>query len=384
MSQEKQEQENLLDFNWDNSEENFFGFTTSGNKVEDETPKEEIKEEEKEEKEEPKKNKKPKEEVEEVLKDEDFSFGAPTETKEETKEDKSEETSKVNSDSIYNDLVHDLKESSILRHIELEEGEELDSERFQELIQEEYETEVSSRIERWAKEDLDEDAQAFIKFKKDGGSTADFFATYSKESSIPKGDIEDESYQDKLIRHQLRDEGWDSEEIEDRLQYLTDSGRKRKFAEKYDEKIKEDLEAERLQVIKQQEDNARIVKQKKKEHIDNIKNAISETTEIAGAKINEAEKTKLFNFLTKETHKVNDNLSITGFQQKLGEVFKDTNKTLLLAKLLESDFDMSAVKKKAVTENTKKVKSKLEQRSSLRPSGSGSSSHAGSLADLFD
>jgi len=88
-------------------------------------------------------------------------------------------------------------------------------------------------------------------------------------------------------------------------------------------------------------------------------------------------------FLTKKDEKTVDGKPITGFQKKLAGVFQDKEKMILLAKLVNSDFDMSGFKKATITKKTKQVKKNLEQRRSLRPSGSGGSHQGSSLAELF-
>ena len=100
--------------------------------------------------------------------------------------------------------------------------------------------------------------------------------------------------------------------------------------------------------------------------------------------MSDKDKGTILNFLTRKDQKIDNNTSITGFQRKLSEVFKDPNKIVLLAKLVNDDFDFSQLEKSSVTKKTKEVKRNIENRQSMRPSGSGSSSGANSLASLFD
>ena len=50
----------------------------------------------------------------------------------------------------------------------------------------------------------------------------------------------------------------------------------------------------------------------------------------------------------------------------------------------EDIIDFSSFEKSAITKKTKEIKRNIEQRQSMRPTGSGSSSGANSLASLFD
>ena len=370
-----QSQNGLLDFNWDDSSESFFGLDDQGDEIKtDEKPKVTIT---------------PTEVVEdEKPKDETPDEDKPKEEKtiffEEGEEDEKPKREGTENPNFYTDVYKDLKESGIFKHVEIDEDEELDADRLYELQQEEIETEVGARLQSWATDDLDEDAQAFIKFKIQGGNTADFFKVYRESTQITLGDIESEDYQDELIRYQLQKEGWDKDEIEDRLEYLTESNKKSKFAEKYFTKLEQEIETQKQNLTKQAEKQKQTTRLQEEEFKNSIKETLDSNTEIKGLKISDKDKGTILNFLTKKDQKIDNNTSITGFQRKLSEVFKDPNKIVLLAKLVNDDFDFSQLEKSSVTKKTKEVKRNIENRQSMRPSGSGSSSGANSLASLFD
>lgn len=285
--------------------------------------------------------------------------------------------------TIWSDTARDFVEAGIFKHVEIEEGLEIDEEKFLELQEQEYEAEVTERLSIWAKQELDEDAQAFIKFKKDGGKTADFFNSLRVESKIPTGDISTEEHQDAVIRFQLSEEGWDKEEIEDRLEYLTSSGKKEKTASKYDEKLKVRAEAEKAALILKANAAKETAKANELAYKKSIKDTLDATQEVGGFKITAKDKTDLYAFLTKKDFKVSDTKSITGFQKKLAEIFQEPTKMVLLAKLVNSDFDMSSFEKGALTKETKKVKNTIEQRRGLRSVNQSRISQSTTLADLF-
>ena len=212
-------QNGLMDFNWDEGgADSFFGLNEFGD--ENKTPAQQATPAQADELEETEDTDKPKSEdkTKSKKKDEEEKVSF---FEEEADEDKSKEKTSTADGSIYEDVYKDLKEAGIFKHVELEDGEELDADRLYELQQEEIEAEVTSRLDAWASQELDEDAKAFIKFKIQGGDTSEFFKTYQSTSEITLGDIEDEDYQDSLIRYQLQKEGWDRDEIEDRLEFLT-------------------------------------------------------------------------------------------------------------------------------------------------------------------
>lgn len=365
-------QNSLMDFNWDESgADSFFGLNEFGEEpkpIEEKTPKPVVKTTS------PPATETIEPDKEEVEKQEELSFF------EEEGKTKKESTT---DNTFYEDVYKDLKEAGIFKHVELEDGEELDADRLYELQQEEIEAEVTSRLDAWASQELDEDAKAFIKFKIQGGNTSEFFKTYQNTSEITLGDIEDEDYQDNLIRYQLQKEGWDKDEIEDRLEFLTESNKKSKFAERYHDRLIKEQEKEKQALVKQAEEQKIRVKQQEEQFRASIKDTLDTNKEINGIKFTDKDKGNLINFLTKR-EKLEDGRVITGFQRKLSESFNDPKKIALLAKILNDDFDFSSFEKSAITKKTKEIKRNIEQRQSMRPTGSGSSSGANSLASLFD
>ena len=365
-------QNGLMDFNWDESgADSFFGLNEFGEEpkpIEEKTPKSVVQNTP------PTTTETIEPSKEEVEKQEESSFF------EEEDETKKESTT---DNTFYEDVYKDLKETGIFKHVELEDGEELDVDRLYELQQEEIEAEVTSRLDAWASQELDEDAKAFIKFKIQGGDTSEFFKTYQNTSEITLGDIEDEDYQDNLIRYQLQKEGWDKDEIEDRLEFLTESNKKSKFAERYHDRLIKEQEKEKQALVKQAEEQKARARQQEEQFKTSIKETLDTNKEINGIKFSDKDKNGLINFLTKK-EKLEDGRVITGFQRKLSESFSDPKKIALLAKILNDDFDFSSFEKSAITKKTKEIKRNIEQRQSMRPSGSGSSSGANSLASLFD
>lgn len=365
-------QNGLMDFNWDESgADSFFGLNEFGEEpkpIEEKTPKSVVQTTP------PTTTETIESDKEEVEKQEESSFF------EEEDETKKESTT---DNAFYEDVYKDLKEAGIFKHVELEDGEELDADRLYELQQEEIEAEVTSRLDAWASQELDEDAKAFIKFKIQGGDTSEFFKTYQNTSEITLGDIEDEDYQDNLIRYQLQKEGWDKDEIEDRLEFLTESNKKSKFAERYHDRLIKEQEKEKQALVKQAEEQKIRAKQQEEQFRVSIKDTLDTNKEINGIKFTDKDKGNLINFLTKK-EKLEDGRVITGFQKKLSESFNDPKKIALLAKILNDDFDFSSFEKSAITKKTKEIKRNIEQRQSMRPTGSGSSSGANSLASLFD
>lgn len=378
-------QEDLLNFDWaTEDEDSFFGIpeeiVPDADKVQEiDDVDEELKKDEDASEEETKKD----DEVEK--KEEPAVFFDVDEGSEEDDEEETKTISSSSDPSLFLDLYKDLKESGVFKHVELEEGvKDMSVDDFLELQRKEYEEEIKDRLVNWANEELDSDAKAFIKYKIDGGDTHDFFDTIKNYTDVGDGNIDDEEYQDKVIIHQLQTEGWSEEEIEERLEYLTDTNRKKSTAKRYNKKIIKDREAREQEMLEQAAENKKQAKEQEKVYKNEIKGVLDSASDIKGFKISKNEKNELFNLLTKKDYETKDGKQVTGFQKKFIDAVNDKEKLILLAKLLNSDFDMSGFEKKVKTEVTKKYRTNLEQRKSLRPSGSGSSSQGVHIAEFFN
>lgn len=359
------EQNGLLDFNWESEDDFTFGAEPESVKEE-----EELSEEEQEEKADPSE------------KEEELNFFNEDEEGDAEDDDSSDKTVEG---SLYSDAFKDLKEHGIFKHVEVEEDEEISAERLIELQEQEYEIEMAQRLNSWASSDLDPDAQAFIKFKLQGGETKDFFSELEKSSDLPEGDINDVDFQDEIIRYQLRSEGdWSEDEIEDRLEYLESTGKKKDFAKRYDSKLEIEREKKKEKLLEKAKESKQISRQQEEDFKKAVKTTLSKTSEVNGFKFTPKEKDKYFDMLTKRDHKLAENKMVTGFQKKMGEILQDTEKLLLLTKLIDSDFDFSGFKKKVETNKVKQVKSNIQKRQSTKLGGFGSSTQGESLANLFD
>lgn len=374
----------LLSFSWENDDDVFFGIG-----AEEEPTNNEVLEEDTDDKEDAEELKKENPSLNEEVGEADGIEEEDTdsffnEAEAQNKELLEKLSGGKEDNSLYLDLFKDLKETGVFKHVELEEGTELDFETFMDLQQKEIEANVQERLVSWAEEDLDEDAKAFIKFKLEGGDTREFFKVLENTSDTLTGDITDEKYQDKVIRYQLSKEGWSDEEIEDTLDYWTETGKKESVAKRYNKKIEKERKKQVDLAIQKEAEAREAAKQQENKFKTNLKETLKDLKDIKGFKVSQKEKDVIYNMLTKRDQKIGDGQYITGFQKKFAEAVQDPNKLILLTKLLTSDFDMSDIEKQISTKKTRQIKSNLEKRQSLRPSGSGGSSQGIHVADLFN
>ena len=267
-------------------------------------------------------------------------------------------------DNIYLDFFNDLKDKGIFKNVQLPEGENLTADRLFELQEEEIEAEVTNRLNSFG-DRLGEDGKHFLQYIQAGGKTSNYFDAIKEYSLDLEGDLDDESYQDKIIRYKMQKEGRDEEEIEERLEYLGEKGKKKQVAERSLSVISKDIEEEKKEIIENIKKEKEELKERKRNYREALKSSIADINEINGIKVNKNEKEDIVDFLTRDAYTSNDGQTITEFQKRLYDVFNDTNKSILLAKMLMNDFDLSDFAKSIETKSIKKVRSNLENRLGL-------------------
>jgi hypothetical protein len=288
-------------------------------------------------------------------------------------------------DTFFTTLASELKEKGIFSAIQLDENEEIDEERFFELQEEELNARVDETFEGFFEEvNNDPDAVAFIKFKKQGGSTAEFFSVFREASSLPDDlDLVDVKNQEKILKHYyLNVEKIDEEDLEDKLEWVKDKGKTEAYAKKYYKEINDKERVAKLTLIDKQEK----AEKSAKENSDKLRGqlqAVLAKGEGEGLFKFDAEDIKeSVSYITKPTVKIGANKFITAFQADLSEIMKDQKKMLTLAKIVRKKFDIPDLKKIVTTEVSKGVKAKLQEAKQNKTSRSTTSTEK-SLADYF-
>jgi hypothetical protein len=284
-------------------------------------------------------------------------------------------------DSKWSDIYKELKTKGVLS-IDVDDSEEIDYNKFVEIQEEEIETRLDEAIQDFMNE-LDDDAKAFLKFKREGGSTSEFFQMYQELSEVPEPITGDIKSQERFLEYYYKNyEDLDDDDIEDKIEWLKESGKLSKYAAKFHEQIKEGYEEQKEKLVEVQKQNALRQEEQKKVLIKDLKNLIDSNSSIKDWTLTQKDKKELHGYMTKPAIKLQNSQYLTQFQNDLQEVFKNKEKMILLAKLISSDFDITDVKEKAKTEVIKDARNKINnQKSNIINSTKGSRNKG--LADYF-
>lgn len=398
--QENIQEENttsLLDHTWDDESTSWFGITKEVEEPKVTTVKkaidsegQELEIEEDNEVEVKAKAKAKTKEVEEEEVEEEVTFFEDEVKETQTQKEKESEGSSTEGkeeDNFFGTLASEMKERGIFRNFEVTEGEEVDEERFYQELENEVEARLEEGFEAFG-EELDEDAKAFIQFKRNKGKTSDFFNVYGNALSLEGLDTSIEKDQDAIIRHYCSVvEGMEEDEIADRIEWLKEGNKKKGFADKYLGKL-EDMDRVEKEVLLENAETLRKERVKAQEEFNKGLVAELQSIESVGKfKFSKNDKKELTDYVTKATVKVGKNQFITPFQQAMGNIFRaegeNKQKLLLLAKLLKSNFDVKDIITETKTETIRSSKDKLQKaRQGVKPASTGGASRK-SLADYF-
>lgn len=306
--------------------------------------------------------------------------------------DKSEHTGDVDDEpvddedeEIYTTLVQELHEKGIFS-VPLADGEKVNEEKFFELHEQEVETRVDELFTEFLDEmKADEDTMAFIKFKRNGGSTAAFFDAYKEVTGLDDDlDLTNKANRKKVLTYYYTNhEGMDSEELAEKLEWLEEKGKEAEMAEKWFKKIKTIEENAKANLVKKQENDIKAGKLKTEKLISDLKAALIAGKGEADFTFSDKDSV-LLNKVTKATVKLDNGRMITEFQSMLGKVMSTPTGILTLAKLLNDGFKIPEVIKKVnkeVTNETKRKITDIKKETVLRKSGTARTDKA--LADFF-
>ena len=358
----------------------FFGETNLEVDVVDVTLKDEVKTEEAEAKE-----KEEKEEKE--LIDEQFSsFEKPSkvETEEDnvkTPSDKKEPATVVNNKQ----TLEFLKEKGLVDY-ELEEGKELSEEEAEHLLEDSWEKALELEVEATIK-DLPQDIKDLVKFASKGGNVGELLGKMIQHatSGITKdSDIDNEDVQVLAVTMDLKSQGYDQEYIDSQIEFLKEKDKLEGIAKKSYDKIIEAQENETAGQVQRQKDIAESRKKQAREYKTNITSHINSLNETGGLPLSKQDKTSLPTYISEPNVELQDGRFVSEMQADLFKVMADKDKIVLLAKLLKTDFDFSAIERKKQTQAARGVREAVERVDRKELSNSESGGHKSNKKALWD
>jgi hypothetical protein len=278
--------------------------------------------------------------------------------------------------------VIDLFKSTDL--FEFEEGKEYTYEELQELLPESINQAVDNKVKDLF-EDLPEDVKELNKFVLNGGNMNDFLSLKNNSLSLSKDmDLTEASEAKRVLKHTLKEEGYDDEYINIQIEALEASDKLEYVATKKYEKWLQETEREEKELIKNQEEK----KKREQKSIQDLKSQIntylSDKKEIEGYAIKPEDKKNMSAYMVDKTYNYGNGVKVSAFQKQLFDLLKDPEKSVLLAQLVKNDLDLTPIKTKTITAKTETDQRDIK-RSKSNKIKSASSNNSGSrnLLDYF-
>ena len=340
---------------------------------------------------------KPKGDEEEQVEEEDNLFEEGTEegTEEEDEEGSEEGTEEEGEDSTIQEgdsitTLNLLKGKGFLEY-ELEEGEELTDEKAGEILEDSLDSLFEERIEELF-ENVPDIVKDMNKFVLKGGDINVFLQTVSAQntSGLKEGmDLEDEDNQELIIRHSLKEEGYDDEYIASQIEFLKDSKQIEKISTKQFKKWEQKTKAEQTIILESQKQKTLANKNQHRALKTKVTTFLDETEEVAGFTVTKQDRKILPNYMSDRTIKLENGNQITGMQKDLMRVLNSPTGSVQIAKLLraasvEGELDFEEIKKTTETKVVKKVRENVRRsKKSITQSG-GKSNKKRALTDYFD
>lgn len=226
-------------------------------------------------------------------------------------------------------------------------------------------------------DDLPPEVKQLNKYVLDGGDLNSYLESVKKEQKITQlpTDIDTPENQKLIIEAHYLEEGYDKDFIEEQIKYLEETGKLSMFANKFHSKVLEKVEMEKRMKLKEIEQRKKIEKEELRKVKDSVTNLIKEKKEINGITFSKSDEQYLAKYMYDKRIKAGKGQYISQMHKDLIEIMQDTEKSVVLAKLLKQKLSLKDLIKKAETQVASAVEDNLT-RKNKKPS-------KGSLADFF-
>lgn len=324
-----------------------------------------------------------------------FEEAEETEEEEESEEgsqgsEEEEESSEAEEGEAISALT--LMQSKGLIEYELEEGETLTEAKAAEILEDSMEGQFEERIEELFA-DMPDIVKQMNQFVLKGGDINTFLDTVAVQNSTGLSadmDLEDEANQEMIIRHGLKEDGYDDEYITSQIEFLKDSKRMGTHAKTHHKKWSDKVSAEQAAILKSQDEKAKAAKASRRELKGKVATFLKETESVSGFTVTAKDRKSLPDYMSDRTVKLENGSQITGMQKDLMRVLNSPTGSIQMAKLLKSatkegELIFDEIKKDTETKVTKQVRENVRRnkKSVISQSGGGRKEKK-PLADYFN
>lgn len=270
-----------------------------------------------------------------------------------------------------------MRERGLL-DVELEEGEELTPEEAEELIEEGFHENVNKTIKALF-EDFPPEVKGLYQYVSNGGSFQEYISKLYSGSNADLDvnmELDTEEKQILAIKTLLRGEDYDNDYIDAQVEFLKDSGKLETIAKKRFNKWKASQEAERQNIVAQQEQYQKQQRELKRKALAKTQEYLNNTSDIEGLTVSRTDKKELPSYMIERNIALENGNKITQLQKELLiDLPKNDKAYMQLAVLMKNrnedgTFNFDAIKREAETKASTKIKNNIRRSKNRKPNAS--------------
>lgn len=206
--------------------------------------------------------------------------------------------------------------------------------------------------------------QNLIKYVVNGGDPHVFLNTVMNEKPRVLSanlDLNDETNQELVIQTQLLADGYDQEYIDSQIEFFKDSGKLRAVALSHFKRWEKQEAQRQEQMAQRQREQALAEREDRRKRKVEFAELINLNPVIDGVKLSHQDKMSLPTYLTERNIQQENGAVVTPFIRDINKLLLDPKKAVLLAKLVKSNLDMSAIVKQLKSDITADMRNNVRR-----------------------
>lgn len=216
--------------------------------------------------------------------------------------------------------------------------------------------------------------KAFDAIYVKGADPEEYFRTSSNIDKFAGLDLDQEANQIRVVKEVLKEQGYESEDIDAEVERLNNYGDLKSVSERHHKVLVKKEEAKLAQIESDAQEKLQEKTAIKNQYVNNVQTVLQDklkTKEFDGIPLNPKLANELHDFLLVDKYKTSSGETLTEFDRTILDLKKPENhatkvKIGLLLKVLEKDPTLSTIQKKGVTNKTNALFSEVT-RSAKKP-----------------
>lgn len=259
-----------------------------------------------------------------------------------------------------------LKEQGLVDYT-LDEDEEMNDQLASEIIEDAWEDQFDAKLEEEIKA-FPDSIKNLIRHNRNGGNVDELLASYAQphQEGITKDlDMDIEANQIKVLKNAGKEDEY--------IEFLKESGKLKSMADTaFETKLAKDEERDAA-IIKSKAENVKKARDSARLYRAEVTKHVQETENLNGLPFTKKDATVLPAYIADKTVETQSGKKISPLIRDIQSALEDKDKTLLLAKVLSSNFDFTSIEREEKSKAARGVKRKVQNVNKKEANKTGSS-----------